>query len=65
MNILSKSYDGAFYVVAFVLSTLSTVLTSQTVTDFGWPWVGPAANVVATLLLIVQRFTSVGDGSSA
>ena len=60
-NILSKEYRGAFYVIAFVLSTLSTILVSDTVVDLGWPWVGPAANVVATLLLLVQRFTPVGD----
>lgn len=61
MNILSKDYKGAFYVLAFVLSTLSTVLVSDTVVSLGWPWVGPAANIVATLLLLVQRYTPLGD----
>lgn len=60
-NPLSKEYTGAFYVVAFVLSTLSTVLVSDTVVNLGWDWVGPAANIVATLLLLVQRFTPIGD----
>lgn len=61
MNILSKTYSGAFYVVAFVLSLVATVLTSETVVDLGWPWIGPATQVVSVLLLLVQRYTPIGD----
>lgn len=61
MNILSKQYQGAFYVVAFVLSLAATVLTSETVVDLGLPWIGPATQAVSVLLLLVQRYTPVGD----
>jgi hypothetical protein len=61
MNVLSKSYRGPFYVVAFVLSLVATVLTSEAVVDLGLPWVGPATQAVSVLILLVQQFTPVGD----
>lgn len=61
MSILSKSYSGAFYWVAFTLSLIATVLTSEQVADLGLPWVGPVAQAVSTVLLLVQRLTPIGD----
>lgn len=62
MNVLSKSYRGPFYVIAFVISIAVTVLTSEQVVDLGLPWVGPVVQGLSVLLLLVQQFTPIGDG---
>jgi hypothetical protein len=64
MNILSKSYRGPFYVIAFVISIVVTVLTSDQIADLGLPWVGPVVQGLSVLLLLVQQFTPIGDGGS-
>ena len=61
MNVLSKQYRGPFYVIAFVLSLAATVLTSEQVVDLGLPWVGPVAQALSTLALLIQQFTPLGD----
>ena len=61
MNVLSKSYRGPFYVIAFVLSLAATVLTSEQVADLGLPWVGPVLQGISVLTLLIQQFTPLGD----
>lgn len=61
MGVLSKSYRGPFYVVAFVLSMAATVLTSQQIADLGLPWVGPVVQGISVLLLLLQQYTPIGD----
>lgn len=61
MKILDKKYRGVFYIIAFIVSLLVTILTSQQVTDLHLPWVGPALQALAVIALLVQRFTSIGD----
>jgi hypothetical protein len=61
MNILDKSYRGPFYVIAFVVSIVVTILTSQQVADLGLPWTGPVVQGLSVLLLLVQQFTPLGD----
>ena len=64
MNVLSKSYRGPFYWVAFALSLIATVLTSEQVVDLGVPWLGQLAYAATTLALLIQRLTPLGDGGA-
>lgn len=61
MNILSKSYQGPFYWVALVLSSIATVLTSPQIVDLGWPWAGPIALFATNIALLAQQLTPIGD----
>lgn len=61
MNVLSKQYQGAFYWIAFALSLIATVLTSEQVVDLGAPWVGQVAYAATTLALLIQRLSPIGD----
>ena len=61
MNPLSKSYTGLFHLATVVLALVASVLTNPDVVDLGWTWVGPAASGAAALLLLLQRFTPIGD----
>ena len=63
MNILSKQYSGGFYWIAFALSLIATVLTSEQVVDLGVPWLGQVAYAATTLALLIQRLTPIGDSS--
>lgn len=60
-NPFSKQYQGLYHFAVVALALLAGVLTSPSLVNLGLPWVGQAAQAVAFLGLLLQRFTPVGD----
>jgi len=65
MNILSKQYQGLFHYATIVLTLALAVVTDPHVTSLGFTWLVPVAAAIPTILIFLQRFTTVGDTKPA
>lgn len=60
-NILSKQYQGLFHYAMIVLTFALAIVTNPHVTSLGYTWLAPVAAAIPTILIFLQKYTTVGD----